>query len=197
MLPAALMIGGGLLSGIGMLGQASAGRRAQRQMNRLASGVQGQYGAALAPIGGLLTELQGQNVRQMAYEDARLAYGSPSLQADVEKYAGYKMSRGELANFQRIASVEQQARIGQAALGALSSRTQQNLAGRMGLAEILSQGQMRAADMMNQIRLGGIQTGLQNAQQTYGNISQLGAFALGAGVQAKMKNYLSGLDSVT
>jgi hypothetical protein len=195
MLPAALMIGGGLLSGIGMLGQASAGRRAQRQMNRLASGVQGQYDAALAPIGGLLTELQGQNVRQMAYEDARLAYGSPSLQADVERSAGYQMSRRELANLQRIASVEQQARIGQAALGALSSRTQQNLSARMGLSEVMAQGQMRAADTASQIRLGGIQARQQAAQQTWGQLGQLGGFALGAGIQAQTGKYLAGLNS--
>ena len=194
-LPAALMIGGGLLSGIGMLGQASAGRRAQRQMNRLASGVQGQYDAALAPIGGLLTELQGQNTRAMALEDARMsgvAFDRGTREeSDAVRFAG----RNTYGRMKGIEQIRQEAALGQAALGALSSRTQQNLAGRMGLAEILSQGKMRGADMANQIALGGIQTRLQSAQQTYGNISQLGGFALGAGIQAQTGKYLAGLNS--
>lgn len=180
------MIGGGLLSGIGMFGQARAGRRAQRQMNRLASGVQGQYDAALAPLGGLLTELQGQNTRAMALQDARMAgFGfdrGTKEESDAFRLAG----RNTYGRMTGVEQIRQQAALGQAALGALSSRTQQNLAARMGVAQSMAQGQMRGVDMANQIALGGIQAGLQGAQQTYENISQLGGFGLGAGIQGAM-----------
>lgn len=186
MLPAALMIGGGLLSGIGMFGQARAGRRAQRQMNRLASGVQGQYGAALAPIGGLLTELQGQNLGQMGLEQARMAgYGFD--RGTAESSAAMRgAGRNAYGRMMGAEQIRQEAALGQAALGATANLRQQNLAARMGLSEVMAQGQMRAADMSNQIRLGGIQSRQQSAQQAYGQLAQLGGFAFGAGVQGAM-----------
>jgi len=195
MLPAALMIGGGLLSGIGMLGQARAGRRAQRQMNRLASGVQGQYDAALAPIGGLLTELAGQNLGQMGLEQARMAgYGfdrGTREESDAVRFAG----RNTYGRMKGVEQIRQEAALGQAAIGATANLRQQNLSARMGLSEVMAQGQMRAADTASQIRLGGIQARQQAAQQTWGQLGQIGGFALGAGIQAQTGNYLAGLNS--
>jgi hypothetical protein len=185
-LPAALMIGGGLLSGIGMIGQARAGRRAARRMDRLASGVQGQYDAALAPIGGLLAELEGQNLGQMGLEQARMAgYGFDRGAKEAE----FARRTGGLNSYAAIMGTEQirqQAALGQAALGATANLRQQNLAARMGLTETMAQGQMRAADMANQIRLGGIQQRQQSTQQGFGALTQLGGFALGAGIQGYM-----------
>ena len=194
-LPAALMIGGGLLSGIGMLGQARAGRRAQRQMNRLASSVQGQYDAALAPIGGLLTELAGQNLGQMGLEQARMAgYGFD--RGTAESAAAMRSGgRNAFAALMGTEQIRQQAALGQAALGATANLRQQNLSARMGLSEVMAQGQMRAADTASQIRLGGIQARQQAAQQTWGQLGQLGGFALGAGIQAQTGKYLAGLNS--
>lgn len=185
-LPAALMIGGGLLSGIGMIGQARAGRRAARRMDRLASGVQGQYDAALAPIGGLLAELEGQNLGQMGLEQARMAgYGFD--RGTAESAAAMRgVGRNAFAALMGTEQIRQQAALGQAALGATANLRQQNLAARMGLTETMAQGQMRAADMANQIRLGGIQQRQQSAQQGFGALSQLGGFALGAGIQGAM-----------
>jgi len=194
-LPAALMIGGGLLSGIGMLGQARAGRRAQRQMNRLASGVQGQYDAALAPIGGLLTELQGQNLGQMGLEQARMAgYGFDRGTAEASA-AMRGAGRNAYGRMMGAEQIRQEAALGQAALGATANLRQQNLSARMGLSEVMAQGQMRAADTANQIRLGGIQSRQQSAQQAYGQLAQVGGFAFGAGLQAKTGKYLAGLNS--
>jgi len=185
-LPVALMIGGGLLSGIGMLGQARAGRRAARRMDRLASGVQGQYDAALAPIGGLLSELEGQNIGQMGLEQARMAgYGFD--RGTAESTAAMRgAGRNSFAALMGTEQLRQQAAFGQAALGATANVRQQNLSARMGLSEVMAQGQMRASDTANQIRLGGIQTRQQSAQQAYGQLTQLGGFALGAGVQGAM-----------
>lgn len=180
------MIGGGLLSGIGMLGQARAGRRASRAMGRLASGVQGQYDAALAPIGGLLTELQGQNLGQMGLEQARMAgYGFDRGTAEATA-AMRGAGRNAFAALMGTEQLRQQAALGQAALGATANLRQQNLSARMGLSEVMAQGQMRAADTANQIRLGGIQQRQQSAQQAFGALGQIGGFALGAGIQGAM-----------
>lgn len=185
-LATALMVGGGLLSGAGMLGQARAGRRAARSMNRLAAGVQGQYDKALAPIGGLLNELAGQNLRQMAAQDATMAgYGFDRGTREAE-FARRTGGLNSYAAAMGVEEIRQQAALGQAALGALSSRTEQNLAARMGLTETMAQGQMRAADTANQIRLGGIQQRQQGAQQAWGQLGQLGGFAFGAGAQMQM-----------
>jgi hypothetical protein len=185
-LPAALMIGGALLSGIGMLGQARAGRRGQRQMNRLASGVQGQYDAALAPVGGLLGELAGQNLGQMGLEQALMAGYGFDRGATESAAAMRGGGRNAFAALMGTEQIRQQAALGQAALGATTNLRQQNLSARMGLSEIMAQGQMRAADTANQIRLGGIQARQQGAQQMYGQLGQLGGFAFGAGVQGAM-----------
>ena len=186
MLPAALMIGGGLLSGIGMIGQARAGRRAARRMDRLASGVQGQYDAALAPIGGLLAELEGQNLGQMGLEQARMAGYGFDRGAAESAAAMRGVGRNAFAALMGTEQIRQQAALGQAALGAAANLRQQNLAARMGLTETMAQGRMRAADMANQIRLGGIQQRQQSAQQGFGALTQLGGFALGAGIQGYM-----------
>lgn len=191
-LATALMIGGGLLSGAGMIGQARAGRRAARSMNRLAAGVQGQYDKALAPIGGLLNELAGQNLGQMGLEQARMAgYGFDRGTAEAAA-AMRGVGRNAFAGMMGAEQIRQEAALGQAALGATANLRQQNLAARMGLTEAMAQGQMRAADTANQIRLGGIQQRQQGAQQAWGQLGQLGGFAFGAGAQMNMADSLAG-----